>query len=167
MTNSFLQYVSFQSWLQRAILRPCVSSLILLQKKRSRKRVVPNRQTFYSGSLLGILVPLNFSCSFQLVLAANWLHINARCLILRSNGELSLLDLDDGHERGLADFVELFWVTCGQSDEKTNLIEEVSWLDYGCRGMQVRIILGTKYIPRLSVCLWIWRSFCFYVQLLL
>ncbi|CAA6666701.1 unnamed protein product [Spirodela intermedia] len=61
----------------------------------------------------------------------------SRCLILRSNGELSLLDLDDGHERGLADFVELFWVTCGQSDEKTNLIEEVSWLDYGCRGMQV------------------------------
>ncbi|XP_058222798.1 uncharacterized protein LOC131332520 isoform X4 [Rhododendron vialii] len=60
-----------------------------------------------------------------------------RCLILRVNGELSLLDLDDGRERELTDSVELFWVTCGQSEEKTNLIEEVSWLDYGHRGMQV------------------------------
>ncbi|KAF3441536.1 hypothetical protein FNV43_RR15450 [Rhamnella rubrinervis] len=61
----------------------------------------------------------------------------ARCLILRANGELSLLDLDDGREMELTDSVELFWVTCGQSEEKTNLIEEVSWLDYGHRGMQV------------------------------
>ncbi|KAF6162199.1 hypothetical protein GIB67_008328 [Kingdonia uniflora] len=61
----------------------------------------------------------------------------ARCLILRTNGELSLLDLDDGHERKLTDSVELFWVTCSQSEEKSNLIEEVSWLDYGHRGMQV------------------------------
>ncbi|KAF8412210.1 hypothetical protein HHK36_000170 [Tetracentron sinense] len=61
----------------------------------------------------------------------------ARCLILRTNGELSLLDLDDGRERELTDSVELFWVTCGQSEEKANLIEEVSWLDYGHRGMQV------------------------------
>lgn len=61
----------------------------------------------------------------------------ARCLILRANGELSLLDLDDGRERELTDSVELFWVTCGQSEEKANLIEEVSWLDYGHRGMQV------------------------------
>ncbi|KAK6920089.1 Ribosome control protein 1 [Dillenia turbinata] len=61
----------------------------------------------------------------------------ARCLILRVNGELSLLDLDDGRERELTDSVELFWVTCGQSEDKTNLIEEVSWLDYGHRGMQV------------------------------
>ncbi|GFZ06822.1 quinoprotein amine dehydrogenase, beta chain-like [Actinidia rufa] len=60
-----------------------------------------------------------------------------RCLILRANGELSLLDLDDGRERELTDSVELFWVTCGQSEKKTNLIEEVSWLDYGHRGMQV------------------------------
>ncbi|PSS04372.1 RAB6A-GEF complex partner protein [Actinidia chinensis var. chinensis] len=60
-----------------------------------------------------------------------------RCLILRANGELSLLDLDDGRERELTDSVELFWVTCGQSENKTNLIEEVSWLDYGHRGMQV------------------------------
>lgn len=61
----------------------------------------------------------------------------SRCLILRSNGELSLLDLDDGHEQVLTDSVELFWVTCGQSEEKENLIEEISWLDYGHRGMQV------------------------------
>ncbi|KAL9254546.1 Guanine nucleotide exchange factor subunit RIC1-like protein [Drosera capensis] len=61
----------------------------------------------------------------------------ARCLILRANGDLSLLDLDDGHERELTDSVELFWVTCGHSEEKTNLIQEVSWLDYGHRGMQV------------------------------
>ncbi|XP_011629092.1 RAB6A-GEF complex partner protein 1 [Amborella trichopoda] len=60
-----------------------------------------------------------------------------RCLILRTNGELSLLDLDDGSERELTNSVELFWVTCGQSEEKANLIEEVSWLDYGHRGMQV------------------------------
>ncbi|KAG6725467.1 hypothetical protein I3842_02G033700 [Carya illinoinensis] len=60
----------------------------------------------------------------------------ARCLILRANGDLSLLDLDDGHERELTNSVELFWVTCGP-EEKTNLIEEVSWLDYGHRGMQV------------------------------
>lgn len=61
----------------------------------------------------------------------------SRCLILRANGELSLLDLDDGHERELTDSVELFWVTCGRSDDKENLIEEISWLDYGHRGMQV------------------------------
>ncbi|KAG5545051.1 hypothetical protein RHGRI_017500 [Rhododendron griersonianum] len=59
------------------------------------------------------------------------------CLILRENGELSQLDLDDGRERELTDSVELFWVTCGLSEEKTNLIEKVSWLDYGHRGMQV------------------------------
>ncbi|XP_038681735.1 guanine nucleotide exchange factor subunit RIC1-like isoform X2 [Tripterygium wilfordii] len=60
-----------------------------------------------------------------------------RCLILRVNGDLSLLDLGDGRERELTDSVELFWVTCGQSEEMTSLIEEVSWLDYGHRGMQV------------------------------
>ncbi|KAJ0598197.1 putative transcription factor WD40-like family [Helianthus annuus] len=59
-----------------------------------------------------------------------------RCLILRANGELSLLDLIDGRERELTDSIELFWVTCGRS-VTTNLIEEVSWLDYGHRGMQV------------------------------
>ncbi|KAI3893694.1 hypothetical protein MKX03_032110 [Papaver bracteatum] len=61
----------------------------------------------------------------------------SRCLILRTSGELTLLDLDEGRERELTDSVELFWVTCGQFEEKANLIEEVSWLDYGHRGMQV------------------------------
>lgn len=60
-----------------------------------------------------------------------------RCLILRMNGELSLLDLDEGSEHELTDAVELFWVTSGQPEEKTNLVNEVSWLDYGHRGMQV------------------------------
>ncbi|XP_042053915.1 guanine nucleotide exchange factor subunit RIC1-like [Salvia splendens] len=64
-------------------------------------------------------------------------HEPSKCLILRVNGDLSLLDLDDGRERELTHSVELFWVTCGQLGEKTNLIEEVSWLDYGHRGMQV------------------------------
>ncbi|KAF5953090.1 hypothetical protein HYC85_011034 [Camellia sinensis] len=59
---------------------------------------------------------------------------------VRANGELSLLDLDDGRERELTDSDELFWVTCGQSEEKTNLIEEVSWLDYGHRGMQCSLL---------------------------
>ncbi|OWM88183.1 hypothetical protein CDL15_Pgr003595 [Punica granatum] len=69
----------------------------------------------------------------------------ARCLILRVNGELSLLDLDDGRERDLTDSVELFWVTCGQSVEKTNLIEEVSWLDYGHREMQLSFDILAVY----------------------
>ncbi|TVU28879.1 hypothetical protein EJB05_20415 [Eragrostis curvula] len=61
----------------------------------------------------------------------------SRCLILRMNGELSVLDMDDGHEHALTNSVELFWVTCSQFEEKGSLIKEVSWLDYGHRGMQV------------------------------
>uniref|UniRef100_A0A0D3FBC7 RIC1 C-terminal alpha solenoid region domain-containing protein n=1 Tax=Oryza barthii TaxID=65489 RepID=A0A0D3FBC7_9ORYZ len=61
----------------------------------------------------------------------------SRCLILRMNGELSVLDMDDGHEQSLTNSVELFWVTCSQYEEKGNLIKEVSWLDYGHKGMQV------------------------------
>ncbi|XP_042380712.1 guanine nucleotide exchange factor subunit RIC1-like [Zingiber officinale] len=61
----------------------------------------------------------------------------SRCLILRANGELSVIDLDDGHEQLLSNSVELFWVTGGHFEEKSNLIEEVSWLDYGHQGMQV------------------------------
>ncbi|KAI8551372.1 hypothetical protein RHMOL_Rhmol06G0180800 [Rhododendron molle] len=37
------------------------------------------------------------------------------------------LDLEDGGERDLTDSVELFWVTFGLSEEKTNLIDKVSW----------------------------------------
>lgn len=70
------------------------------------------------------------------------------------NGDLSLLDLDDGRERELTHSVELFWVTCGQSGEKTNLIEEVSWLDYGHRGMQVPVSSVITYLDkRLSILL--------------
>lgn len=54
------------------------------------------------------------------------------------NGELSVLDMDDGHEHALTNSVELFWVTCSQFEEKGSLLKEVSWLDYGHRGMQVR-----------------------------
>lgn len=56
---------------------------------------------------------------------------------MRKNGELSLLHLDDGHEKVLTNSVDLLWVTCGKSEDKSNLIKEVSWLDYGHRGMQV------------------------------
>lgn len=61
-----------------------------------------------------------------------------RCLILRINGELSLLDLDEGSERKLTGDVEHFWVTYKQPDGEANLIEEVSWLAYGHHGMQAR-----------------------------
>uniref|UniRef100_A0A2P2MRB8 Uncharacterized protein MANES_01G254400 n=1 Tax=Rhizophora mucronata TaxID=61149 RepID=A0A2P2MRB8_RHIMU len=71
----------------------------------------------------------------------------ARCLILRANGELSLLDLNVGRERELTDSVELLWVTCGHSEEKTNLIKEVSWLDYGHQGMQL-VFTGLVSISR-------------------
>lgn len=80
---------------------------------------------------------LGLCCHFLLLVCT------FRCLILRTNGELSLLDLDEGRERELTDSVELFWVTCGQSEEKTSLIEEVSWLDYGHRGMQVTFFFNS------------------------
>ncbi|GJM87070.1 hypothetical protein PR202_ga02988 [Eleusine coracana subsp. coracana] len=34
----------------------------------------------------------------------------SRCLILRMNGEFSVLDMDDGHEHALTNSVELFWL---------------------------------------------------------
>lgn len=75
----------------------------------------------------------------------------SRCLILRANGELSLLDLDHGRERELTNSVELFWVTSGQSEEKTNLIEEVSWLDYGFRGMQVNLLFSSPFLIHIQL----------------
>ncbi|XP_058184098.1 uncharacterized protein LOC131301726 isoform X3 [Rhododendron vialii] len=68
-----------------------------------------------------------------------------RCLILRVNGELSQLDLVDGLERELTDSIELFWVTNGLSDEKSNLIEKVSWLDYGHKVMQVKFASANTF----------------------
>ncbi|XP_058184097.1 uncharacterized protein LOC131301726 isoform X2 [Rhododendron vialii] len=73
-----------------------------------------------------------------------------RCLILRVNGELSQLDLVDGLERELTDSIELFWVTNGLSDEKSNLIEKVSWLDYGHKVMQVLTLSNRKISCRQS-----------------
>ena len=58
---------------------------------------------------------------------------------MRINGELSLLDLDEGSERKLTGDVEHFWVTYKQLDGEANLIEEVSWLAYGHHGMQANL----------------------------
>lgn len=80
------------------------------------------------------------------ILKSLYIVFLCRCLILRANGELSLLDLIDGRERELTDSIELFWVTCGRSGDKTNLIEEVSWLDYGHRGMQVTALIDKKVL---------------------
>lgn len=44
--------------------------------------------------------------SFCALYASESIRLFARCLILRANGELSLLDLDDGRERELTDSVE-------------------------------------------------------------
>ena len=60
---------------------------------------------------------------------------------MRINGELSLLDLDEGSERKLTGDVEHFWVTYKQLDGEANLIEEVSWLAYGHHGMQAQLKL--------------------------
>jgi hypothetical protein len=77
-----------------------------------------------------------------------WGFYEIRCLILRTNGELSVLDMDDGHEHALTNSVELFWVTCSQFEEKGSLIKEVSWLDYGHRGMQVRFhLISSIFTP--------------------
>lgn len=59
-------------------------------------------------------------------------------MLLRSGGELSLLDLDQGSERRLVSGVERFWLTSGRPKEEANLIKEVPWWAYGYRGMQVR-----------------------------
>lgn len=89
--------------------------------------------------------------------------ISYRCLILRANGELSLLDLDDGRERKLTDSVELFWVTCGHSEDKTNLIEEVSWLDYGHRGMQVINCQDVSCVQYVHYCILLGLMLIFYL----
>lgn len=60
-----------------------------------------------------------------------------RCMILRTDGDLSLLDLDSGSERPLVSGVEHFWITKGRPREEAALIEEVPWWAYGHRGMQV------------------------------
>lgn len=100
---------------------------------REPARYVLTFSVFLSDTFGTFVLAVDSFCSF-------------RCLILRMNGELSLLDLDDGREIELTHSVELFWVTCGQSEEKTNLIEEVSWLDYGHRGMQVTVSIAITFL---------------------
>jgi hypothetical protein len=76
------------------------------------------------------------------------------------NGELSVLDMDDGHEQSLTNSVELFWVTGSQMEEKGNLIKEVSWLDYGHQGMQVGLNGTPQYISlRYAHAFWGHRCF--------
>lgn len=136
MTYSFLQYGNSQSWLRRAILQLCALSLISFPEITSQTIIFLPLRICYLVSLQGMCPPKWYLETFTNI--SLWMDTCfARCLILRVNGELSLLDLDEGRERELTDSVELFWVTCGQSEEKVNLIEEVSWLDYGHRGMQV------------------------------
>ncbi|KAJ7539613.1 hypothetical protein O6H91_11G101500 [Diphasiastrum complanatum] len=60
-----------------------------------------------------------------------------RCMLLRTDGELSLLDLDQGSEGILVTGIERFWLTCGFAKEKGYFLEEVSWWAYGHQGMQV------------------------------
>eukprot|EP00850_Spirogloea_muscicola_P003181 SM000012S25443 [mRNA] locus=s12:1087565:1095716:- [translate_table: standard] len=60
-----------------------------------------------------------------------------RCMLLRMDGELSLLDLERGSERPLVLGIEHFWLTQGRPEEEAALIEEVPWWAYGHRGMQV------------------------------
>lgn len=60
-----------------------------------------------------------------------------RCMILRTDGDLSLLDLDHGNERPLLSGVERFWLSNEQAKEGTDLIKEDPCWAYGPQGMQV------------------------------
>jgi hypothetical protein len=102
---------------------------------------------FYSNNHQGTPPPSPHRCYSNPVLVDFYsVSYAIRCLILRMNGELSVLDVDDGHEHALTNSVELFWVTCSQSEDKGSLFKEVSWLDYGHRGMQVRYTFIFWYI---------------------
>ncbi|XP_024394918.1 uncharacterized protein [Physcomitrium patens] len=60
-----------------------------------------------------------------------------RCVILRTDGELSLLDLDHGNERRILTGVERFWLGDYQAKEETDLLKEDPCWAYGPQGMQV------------------------------
>ncbi|KAG0587383.1 hypothetical protein KC19_2G160700 [Ceratodon purpureus] len=60
-----------------------------------------------------------------------------RCMLLRTNGELSLLDLDHGNERRLLSGVERLWLSNDRATEETDLIKEDPCWAYGPQGMQV------------------------------
>lgn len=70
-------------------------------------------------------------------------------MILRTDGELSLLDLDHGNERRLLSGVEHFWLSNDQLKEESDPIikEEPCWA-YGPQGMQVSnsLLLSTVAI---------------------
>ncbi|GJP42311.1 hypothetical protein CLOM_g1893 [Closterium sp. NIES-68] len=70
-------------------------------------------------------------------LAAAMRRQPTKCMLLRTDGDLSLLDLDSGSERALVAGVENFWLTQGGDEAAAALIEEVPWWAYGHRGMQV------------------------------
>lgn len=61
-------------------------------------------------------------------------------MILRTDGELSVLDLDHGNERPLLSGVERFWLNNEQSKEETDIIKEDPCWAYGPQGMQVCIL---------------------------
>eukprot|EP00899_Mesostigma_viride_P007295 jgi/Mesvir1/16567/Mv10107-RA.1 len=60
-----------------------------------------------------------------------------KCMVLRTDGELSLLDLEQGSERALLEDVEHFWLTVGRPKADPWLVEELPWWAYGHRGMQL------------------------------
>jgi hypothetical protein len=116
-----------------------------MTKERWNKMLV-DLLIFYPSNHRGTFLPYMSLDPF--LLGFYWGFYEIRCLILRTNGELSVLDMDDGHEHALTNSVELFWVTCSQFEEKGSLIKEVSWLDYGHRGMQVRFhLISSIFTP--------------------
>ena len=62
-------------------------------------------------------------------------------MILRTDEELSLLDLDHGNERRLLSGVERFWLSNEQGKEEANLIKEDPCWAYGPQGMQVFTVI--------------------------
>uniref|UniRef100_A0A7I4D4R9 RIC1 C-terminal alpha solenoid region domain-containing protein n=1 Tax=Physcomitrium patens TaxID=3218 RepID=A0A7I4D4R9_PHYPA len=60
-----------------------------------------------------------------------------RCMILRTDGELSLLDLDHGNERRLLSGVERFWLSNEQAKVEADPVKEDPCWAYGPQGMQV------------------------------
>jgi hypothetical protein len=62
-------------------------------------------------------------------------------MVLRTDGELSLLDLDHGNERRLLSGVERFWLSSDRPKEETDLIKEDPCWAYGPQGMQVYSLL--------------------------
>ena len=96
---------------------------------------------------------LEMGCSFSNLILSGPLGTCCRCMILRPDGELSLLDLDRGNERRLLSGVERFWLNCGQAKEETDLTKEDPCWAYGPQGMQVceLVFLIILYLPLPSI----------------